>query len=95
MTDVRYNPASGVPPKPGKFYNRKGEYIGDRPFGPVLLKHRAAAAILGVRPKELLRMNVKRAFYANTYVYDPVEICALAGIPIPPPTGTTNNNVME
>ena len=80
-------------PRPGKFYNRRGDYIGDRPFGPCILKHRAAAAILGVRPKDLLRMNVKRALYMGAYVYDPIEIYALAGIPTPSPTGTTNNNV--
>jgi len=81
---------------PGKFYNRRGEYIGHRPFGPIVLKHRAAAAILGVRPKDLLRMNVKRAFYLGAYVYDPLEITSLAApLKSTSPQGTPNNNDME
>jgi hypothetical protein len=77
-------------PLSGRFYNRRGDYIGERPFGPIALKHRAAAAILGVKPKDLLRMNVKRAFYMGTYLYDPLEIASLAATPkSTSPQGTT------
>jgi len=34
--------------------------------------------MLGVRPKDLTKMNVKRELYLRTYVYDPEEVRVLA-----------------
>jgi hypothetical protein len=48
-----------------------------RPFGEPVLKHCAAAILLGVRPKDLMRMPVKRVFFKTTYVYDLIEVLAL------------------
>ena len=93
MTKTSYSPSSGAPPRPGKFYDRKGDYIGPRPFGPLLLRHTAAARLLGIRPKDLTKLNVRRELYQGSYVYDPCEIYPLAGLPIPPLTGTPKTNV--
>lgn len=48
-----------------------------RPFGEPVLKHLRAAALLGVRPKDLLRMPVRRVFFKTGYLYDPTEILEL------------------
>ena len=82
-SNASYSPVSGRPPKPGVYWNRRGEYIGPRPFGPLLLRHKAAARLLGIRPKDLTKLNVRRELYQGTYVYDPCEIYLLAGLPIP------------
>jgi len=45
--------------------------------------------MLGIRPKVLTQMtNLKRAFYCNTYVYDPIEISDIAKTIIKHPKAT-------
>lgn len=63
---------------PSSISGRPRRYKGCAPFGIPTLKHREAARMLGVRPKDLLKLDVKRGFHLGRYVYDPIEITALA-----------------
>jgi hypothetical protein len=59
---------------------RAKRYKGDCPFGPVFIKHQAAARILGVRPKDLTQIELRRhlQYHARTYVYPLADIIEIA-----------------
>jgi len=72
---------------------RPKRYKGDCPFGPVFIKHRLAARVLGIRPTDLTHIELRRAFYRGTYCYPLTDIIEIAArINLPTPQGTTFAN---
>lgn len=66
-------------------------YKGSVPFGPLFIKHLSAARILGIRPKDLTQVELRRAFHADTYVYplaDIIEIAARVNYSLTPKENT-------
>jgi len=41
------------------------------------LKHRYVAKLLGIRPKDLTQLPLRRVLYQKSYAYDPSEISSL------------------
>lgn len=67
---------------------RAKRYKGDCPFGPLFIKHQAAARILGIRPKDLIQIDLRRHFHHQcAYVYplaDIIEIAARIALSLTP-----------
>jgi hypothetical protein len=57
---------------------RAKRYKGDCPFGPLSIKHCLAARLLGIRPKYLTQIELRRFHQQNTYLYPLADIIEIA-----------------
>ncbi len=57
---------------------RPKRYKGDCPFGPLFVKHTAAARILGIRPKDLTQIELRRFHQQHSYLYPLADIIEIA-----------------